>query len=249
MAVVAAQSADLAIDPRGEATRTRILDAAEALFSEHGVNGASLRAIVAAAGVNIAAVNYHFGSKSGLVEAVFARRIVPMAEERLALLAECRDGPSRPPLLHQIITAFLEPGMRGSHGGATFARLRARMAADASDETRALMARYFDYSSGQFLDALAAALPHLPTRDLQWRFHFLLGTMVYTMANPGRIQALTDGACDPSNMDDALAYLVPFLAQCFEADAIADAAAGGAAMRMIDTSKPNREDLRNGQSQ
>ncbi len=151
---------------------------------------------------------------------MFARRIVPMAEERLRLLAACRDGPGRPPLLHQIIAAFLEPGMRGSHGGATFARLRARMAADASDETRALMARYFDDSSGRFLDALAEALPQLPPRDLHWRFHFLLGTMVYTMANPGRIQALTGGACDPSDLDASLSYLVPFLAQAFQGDAI-----------------------------
>jgi len=219
--VEAAQTADFALDQRGEATRTRILDAAEHLFSEHGVVGASLRAIVAEADVNIAAVHYHFGSKIRLLEAVLARRIVPIAEERLALLAACAAAPDRPPLLHQIIAAFLEPGMRGSHGGGTFARLRARMAADASEETRALMAKYFDDSSGRFLAALNQALPDLPLRDLHWRFHFMLGTMVYTMANPGRIQLLTDGACDPSDMDAALEYLVPFLAMMFEAPTIA----------------------------
>ena len=222
MTVVATERAELAIDPRGEATRTRLLDAAEFLFSEHGVNGASLRAIVARAEANIAAVNYHFGSKKGLIEAVFARRIVPMADERLQLLANCREEQGRPPLLQQIIAAFLEPGMRGRHGGATFARLRARIAADASDDIRAMMSRYLDHSSGQFLVALEQALPHLPLHDLHWRFHFLLGTMVYTMANPGRIQALTNDACDPADMDTALAYLVPFLAQAFEAPPIAD---------------------------
>ena len=241
MTGVAAENADLAIDPRGEATRTRILDSAEYLFSEHGINGASLRAIVAHAGVNTAAVHYHFGSKKGLLEAVFARRIIPIAEERLKLLAECRDSDRRPPLLEQIIAAFLEPGMRGSHGGATFARLRARMAADASDETRSLMARYFDRSSAQFLAALANALPHLPPRDLHWRFHFMLGTMVYTMANPGRIQALTGDACDPSDMDAALAYLVPFLAQGFQADPIPDATINLKPVDKTETSKPNGE--------
>lgn len=114
---VAAHNADVAIDPRGESTRARILDSAEYLFSEHGMNGASLRTIVAHAGVNTAAVHYHFGSKKGLLEAVFARRILPMAEERLELLADCHAGEGRPPLLHQIIAAFLEPGMRGRHGG------------------------------------------------------------------------------------------------------------------------------------
>lgn len=239
--VVAAQHADLAVEPRGDSTQTRILDSAEYLFSERGVNGASLRAIVAHAGVNTAAVHYHFGSKYGLLEAVFARRVIPIAGERLALLAECREGPGRPPLLHQIIAAFLEPGMRGSHGGATFARLRARMAADASDETRALLAKYFDDSSGHFLSALAAALPHLPPRDLHWRFHFLLGTMVYTLANTGRIQALTGNACDPSDMDAALAYLVPFLAQGFEADPLPELPASFDAILINDNSKPTGE--------
>ena len=241
MAVVAAQNADLALDPRGEATRTRILDSAEYLFSEHGINGASLRTIVAHAEVNTAAVHYHFGSKKGLLEAVFARRIIPIAEERLKLLAGCREGAARPPLLQQIISAFLEPGMRGSHGGATFARLRARMAADASDETRALMEKYFDRSSALFLEALADALPHLPPRDLHWRFHFMLGTMVYTMANPGRIQALTGDACDPSDMDASLAYLVPFLAQGFQADPIPDAPINIKPIHKTATSEPNGE--------
>lgn len=241
--VVAARKADLAVDPQGgESTQTRILDSAEYLFSEHGVNGASLRAIVAHAGVNTAAVHYHFGSKNGLLEAVFARHIIPIAEERLALLADCRDGAGRPPLLHQIISAFLEPGMRGSHGGATFARLRARMAADASDETRALLAKYFDLSSDRFLQAFARALPHLPPQDLYWRFHFLLGTMVYTMANTGRIQALTGHACDPSDMDATLAYLVPFLAQGFEAEPISEAPVSFETVRNNEISKSNGED-------
>ncbi len=241
MTVVAAHNADLAIDPRGEATRTRILDAAEYLFSEHGVKGASLRAIVAHAGVNLAAVNYHFGSKKGLLEAVFARRTIPISEERLEMLAQCRDGEGRPPLLQQIISAFLEPGMRGHHGGATFARLRARMAADASDDTRDLMARYFDHSSELFLNALADALPHLPPRDLHWRFHYMIGTMVYTMANTGRIQALTDNACDPADTDEALAYLVPFLAQAFQSDAVPDTPISIDAMQQTKKSKRNGE--------
>lgn len=239
--VVAARNADLAVDPQGHSTQTRILDSAEFLFSEHGVNGASLRAIVAHAGVNTAAVHYHFGSKNGLLEAVFARHIVPIAEERLKLLAACRAGEGRPPLLNQIISAFLEPGMRGSHGGVTFARLRARMAADASDETRALLAKYFNHSSGLFLQALADASPHLPPRDLHWRFHFLLGSMVYTMANTGRIQALTGNDFNPSDMDAALAYLVPFLAQGFETASIPEAPISFEAIRNNDNSKPTGE--------
>jgi AcrR family transcriptional regulator len=207
----------------GEATRQRILDAAVRLFSEHGINGVSLRTITAEADANSAAANYHFGSKQGLVEAVFARHAAGIAEERHALLDGCRAAPGRPPLLEQIVAAFLEPSMRGQHGGTTFARLRARMIAENTEDTRRLYARYFDDSSGRFLAALRAALPELPAEDLHWRFHIMLGAMVYTLANPGRIQILTDGACDPSDPDAALDYLVPMLSQMFRGAPIAAA--------------------------
>ena len=74
-------------------TREALLDAAESLFAEHGVQAASLRAITQQAGANLAAVHYHFGSKEGLVRAVFSRRIGPLNEERLRRLEECeREG-------------------------------------------------------------------------------------------------------------------------------------------------------------
>src|ERR1043166_6329556 len=71
------------------ATRESLLDAAEALFTEHGIQAASLRAITQKAGANLAAVHYHFGSKEGLVKAVFSRRLKPLNQERLRLLEAC----------------------------------------------------------------------------------------------------------------------------------------------------------------
>lgn len=217
-------------EPRGEATRQRILDAAETLFSRHGINGVSLRTIVGEAAVNTAAVHYHFGSKQGLLEAVFARHAAPVAEERLALLKECADAPGKPPVLEQIIAAFIVPGMRGRVGGANFAQLRARMIAETTEETRELFSRYFDESTGAFITALQKALPELPAQDVYWRFHVLLGAMVYTFMNPGRIQIISGGACDPSDPDAAVDYLIPLLAQMFRSPAIsADGAAQVAA--------------------
>ena len=218
------EDAGVAPEPRGETTRQRILDAAERLFSEHGINGVSLRTITATADANSAAANYHFGSKKGLLDAVFERHATGMAAEREALLAACASAPGRPPLLEQIISAFLEPSMRGRHGGVTFARLRARMLAESSEQTRELYAIHFNDSSRHFLKALGNTLPELPARDLYWRFHMMLGAMVYTLANPGRIQVLTEDACDPSDPNQALDYLVPMLAQMFCAPPIAHAA-------------------------
>jgi AcrR family transcriptional regulator len=210
--------------PRGETTRKRILDSAEALFATHGINGVSLRTIVARAGVNTAAIHYHFGSKEGLVEAVFARHAVPIAAERLKLLADCREAPGRRLPLEQIIHAFVAPTMRGRHIN-SYARLRASMVADSSPFIASLFGKYFDESTGRFLAAIAAALPGLPAKDLHWRMHAMLGAMVYPLANPGRINRLTGGAFDPSNVDDALAQLVPLLAHMFRAPPIAAPAA------------------------
>lgn len=216
MTEVAAEPAERNIQPRGEVTRSHILDAAEYLYSENGFNGTSLRAIVERAGANTAAVHYYFGSKKGLIEAVFERRFAPVADERLKLLAECREEPDRPPLLHQIISAFIKPSIADRHGGVAFSKLRGRIAAEASDDIRELMARYFDPSSRQFLVALGRALPDLPLRDLHWRLHFMFATIVYTLVDPGRIQSLTGYSCDPSDTEATLGYLVPFLAQAFE---------------------------------
>src|ERR1700752_5110069 len=73
-------------------TKGRILDAAEALFIEHGFEATSLRAITASARVNLAAVNYHFGSKEELFQAVLTRRLDPMNQERVDLLTELEQG-------------------------------------------------------------------------------------------------------------------------------------------------------------
>jgi AcrR family transcriptional regulator len=202
--------------PRGEATRAQILDAAEQLFARHGINGVSLRTIVSLAGVNTAAIHYHFGSKEGLVEAVFARRAVPIAEERLALLERCAEAPDRPPLLEQIIHAFVAPTMRGPHIK-EYARLRASMVADTSPFVGSLFGKYYDDSTGRFLDAIKQALPDLPETDINWRFHAMLGSIVYPLANPGRVNRLTAGAFDPTDVEQALAQLVPLMAHMFRA--------------------------------
>src|SRR6185437_320586 len=107
-------------------TRTRILDAAEELFMQHGFEGTSMRLLTAKAGVNLAAVNYHFGSKHALVEAVFRRRLDPMNAARISALEELeRQGHPLTP--DAIIRAFVAPSLRliedAKGGGRNFIRL------------------------------------------------------------------------------------------------------------------------------
>src|SRR5258708_12316336 len=99
-----------AVKPQHE-TRTRILDAAEELFMQHGFEGTSMRPLTTKAGVNLAAVNYHFGSKHALIEAVFRRRLDPMNVARIAEL-EMLEAEERPSSPETIIRAFITPGLR-----------------------------------------------------------------------------------------------------------------------------------------
>jgi AcrR family transcriptional regulator len=204
--------------------KERILAAAERMFADAGFDGVSLREVTSVAGVNVAAVHYYFGSKEALIEEIFARRSGPIAARRLELLAECAERPGRPPLLEQLIEAFVTPAFEVSRdpGGAPFMRLRARLAYESGELSRRLFYRSFDDSSAAYIAALREALPEMPPEELYWRFYFLLGAMTYTMANPGRIQQLSEGLCNPGDVKRALRHLVPFIAAGFRTPALAD---------------------------
>ena len=204
--------------------RERILEVAERLFAEYGMSGVGLRAITTEAKVNLASIAYHFGSKDGLLEALFAQRAAPIAQERLRLLALCSEN-GKTPALEEILDAFLRPsltlGVEPRFGGPAFVKLRARLATEPETLSRKILAKAFDQSSRQFIDALAQSLPKVSRAEIEWRFHFMLGAMFYTMADSGRIQALTDGRCDPGDVTRALRHMIPFLAAGFRSAPVA----------------------------
>ena len=200
-------------------TRDRIMQAAERLFAERGIDGVSLREITATAGVNIAAAHYHFGSKKMVLEELFAQRSAPIAKRRLELLAQVRRDKKGKPVLEDVLEAFLQPALqaRDDPGGASFVLLRARIAFENAQVRKAVLGKAFDASSREFLRILAQALPGLDKDEMYWRFHFVLGAMVYTMAAPGRIEAITEGAVDSTDSAVALSRLVAFAAAGFRA--------------------------------
>lgn len=198
--------------------RQRLIDAGERLFAEHGWQTVGIRTIAAEAQVSLAALNYHFGEKESLLAEIFAARAQPIADARTRLLIDMQaHGPMT---LERVIEAFLRPSLTvGSEfGGRVFVKLRARLAAEPEALCRRILADAFDESSGQYMAAIQSLLPALSASDLHWRFHFLLGTMVYTMADTGRIQSMTGGQCNPGDAEAALRYLIPFLCAGFRAE-------------------------------
>lgn len=201
-------------DQTAASTPERILLAAERLFSERGVDGVSLREITSAAGVNSAAAHYHFGSKEEVLKRLFALRAKPIADRRIELLQGLKRNRQGRAELEDILRAFLWPALEALNTpeGRAFSLLRARMSFEREDVRREVLSSAFDESSRLALEELAKTLPKLPREELHWRFHFILGSMVYTMATPGRIESITGGDTDTRNPKVAIEQLVRFAA-------------------------------------
>ena len=184
-------------------TRTRILDAAEELFMLHGFEATSMRQLTSRAGVNLAAVNYHFGSKHALIEAVFRRRLDPMNAARIAELAKLEANGNLSP--ETIIRAFVGPSLRlvedAKGGGRNFTRLLGRTYTEPSKPLRALIGQMYAPTMERYKAALERALPHMPREELVWRMHFMFGTLAYTLAATDTVQLIA--GCKPEDRYDA----------------------------------------------
>jgi len=186
-------------------TQIRILDAAEELFMQHGFEGTSMRLLTARAGVNLAAVNYHFGSKDALIEAVFRRRLDPMNAERIAALERLeKEAAGRPLEPEPIIRAFVGAGLRmieDARGGRNFIRLLGRTYTDPQKQIRALIGSLYAPAMERFKAAFERALPQMPRDELVWRMHFMFGTLAYTLAATDTVQLIA--GCKPEDRYDA----------------------------------------------
>lgn len=175
-------------------TKDRILAAAEELFAQNGFAGTSLRQVTSRADVNIAAVNYHFGSKENLINEVFRRRMDEMTQQRLARLkAAVREHPGE---LAPVLAAFVEPALamaQDRHGGgafnqAAFIKVLARAYAEKNDGLRRFLSERYGHVLREFAKAIAACLPELGKEQLYWRLDFLSGALTYAMADFGLIR-------------------------------------------------------------
>ncbi len=204
-------------DGRGAPTPERILDAAETLFMEHGFEATSLRVITAAAGVNLAAANYHFGSKEELFQAVLTRRLDPMNQERVRLLDrfEAETAPAVVPC-ERILSALFIPALRlardRQRGGKNFLRLLGRAYADPAPFIRQFLSEQYALMIARFKAAFARALPHLPRKELSWRLHFIMGALSYTLAGTDALRIIAElNPLETDNDEILLHRLAPFL--------------------------------------
>ena len=202
---------------RPPVTKDKILDAAESLFMEHGFEATSLRSITAAAGVNLASVNYHFGSKEELFQAVLTRRLDPMNQDRVALLTRLElDAAPAPVPCERILDALFIPALRlardPARGGLNYLRLLGRAYADPAPFIRQFLSEQYAVMIARFKAAFGRALPHLPKRELSWRLHFIMGALSYTLAATDALKLIAELSPGESHNDEVLLRrLAPFL--------------------------------------
>jgi AcrR family transcriptional regulator len=202
-------------------TKIKLLDTAERLFSQKGIEATSLRTITAKAGANLAAIHYHFGSKEILIREVFARRIGPVNEERLRQLdaLESRTDHTRPSLA-KIIKAFVAPVLlmhkNCDFDCRPFMRLMGRVYSE-SEEVQKLVFGQFEEVAKRFISAFQKTLPKLSKIEVSWRFKFMVGAMAMTVVSHAGFEEYLGEYNELQDMEKIIKRLIPFLVGGFQA--------------------------------
>ncbi|AQS36308.1 transcriptional regulator, TetR family [Shewanella psychrophila] len=196
-------------------TKTRILDAAEKLFAERGFSETSLRLITSKAEVNLASVNYHFGSKKELIRAVLARYLdvfMPAASSEIASLQSTDKEASLNDIFSTLVKPLLDLNQLRSEGTRTFLQLLGRGYIESQGHLRWFITTHYGDHLTQFVKAVADSAPHIPPAEMFWRLHFTLGTVVFTMASA---DALTEIAAadfgEHNDIEAVIRKVIPYL--------------------------------------
>lgn len=202
------------VDMAQKDTVERILDAAEALFSEKGFAETSLRNITTKAGVNLAAVNYHFGSKKSLIQAVFARYLTPFSLQfanQLDLIDEQQQTPEQ--LLKLLVVTLTKSGLENPEKFAVFMRLLGLAYSQGQGHLRKFLTSEYGEVFKRYMKEINRITPQLTPMERFWRIHFMLGAAVFTMSSVDSLMAMADHDLTmKTEVKDVISQLMPFLA-------------------------------------
>lgn len=198
-------------------SKRKLLDAAEQLFAEKGFEAVSVRDITQVAKTNVAAVNYHFGSREALLALVMMRYMIPVTEERLTRLDGLEkkwSGKSVP--LEEIIDALVRPlatQVRKSElAEKVFYKLMGRIFSQQVDGLPPQIEDQLRQIVERFTKAFSKALPSVAEEDLAWRMHFMVGGMIHMLTQQDVLQRITQGASGAPTMEATLGRFIRFAA-------------------------------------
>jgi len=194
-------------------TKEKILNAAEVLFAEQGFSETSMRIITSVAQVNLAAVNYHFGSKKDLIQAVIDRFFIKIAGH---LETEFNALSKQQVTMEQVLTALLQPikviDKDNPDRAANFMRLLGRAYTESQGHLKVFLSDKYGHLLEKFTHLVHLANPNLGKNEVFWRLHFMLGTMVFAMAGHQALRDIAEADLNEQvDTDGILNYLIPFL--------------------------------------
>lgn len=197
------------------ATKQRLIEAAEALFADEGFDRVSVRDITNKAAANVAAVNYHFGSREGLVAVVMARQINPVTEERMARLEALeKRAAGKPVPVEEVLEAFIRPFAtqvrRSELSEKLFFKLMGRMFGQQGCELPPMVESLLITMIQRFHKALSKSLPGLPADEVWWRMHLMSGSMIHTMAHAEIVTRFSGGDSGNPTMEQNLSRFIRF---------------------------------------
>nr|WP_213979024.1 TetR/AcrR family transcriptional regulator [Sphingomonas sp. dw_22] len=196
----------------------QILDAAEDLFSKHGLYGVTLKDVAKQVGVHHTLLNYYFADKKTLFDAVFSRRAVVTSERRMQALDEyeaaCGGQPTVEGALHAFLDTDLDLYIQGGEGWKNYAQLTAQVA-NTPEWGADLMDAHFDPVVLRLIGMLKKALPNCPEQDIFWGYHFVTGALMLTLARTGRIDKLSGGLAHSDDFVAVKQRMTAFMAAGF----------------------------------
>jgi AcrR family transcriptional regulator len=199
-------------------TMESIFDAAEELFSKHGLHGVTLKDVAQRVGVHHTLLNYYFTDKKALFDAVFARRAVVTSERRMRALDDYEASAGGKPTVEGALHAFLDTDLatyiEGGEGWRNYAKLGAQVA-NTPEWGASLMDEHFDPVVLRLIDLLKKALPDCAEQDIFWGYHFVTGALMLTLARTGRIDKLSGGLCRSDDFDAVRQRMASFMAAGF----------------------------------
>lgn len=209
-------------------TVERILDVAEILFAEKGFAETSLRLITSKAQVNLAAVNYHFGSKKSLIQAVFARFLGPLCSSLDAEL-DRRSAVQQPAwtvetLLDVLIEQTLAVKPRSGNDLSIFMRLLGLAFSQSQGHLRRYLNEMYGHVFHRYMLLLRESAPQVQPIELFWRVHFMIGAAAFSMSGIKALRAIAETEYQVHmNTEQVLRLMVPFLAAGLRSESVIDA--------------------------
>jgi AcrR family transcriptional regulator len=198
----------------------QILDAAEFLFSRHGLYGVALKDVASRIGVHHTLINYYFDDKRKLFDAVFARRAVITSERRMRLLNEYDVATGGKPSVEGALRVFLDSDLdlyiEGGEGWRNYGALGAQVA-NTPEWGAEMMDQHFDPVVLRLIGLLKKAMPDCAEEDIFWGYHFVTGALMLTLAQTGRIDKLSGGLCKSNDYVAVKERMATFMAAGFRA--------------------------------